>query len=55
MKLNIVTCGSCGRVFAHELNVEELSCPYCAYRDDISIFPDLYMEEEKNTINLKDN
>ena len=41
-ELNIVTCGSCGRVFAHELGVEELTCPYCKWTSDICDFPDLF-------------
>lgn len=40
--LNVVTCGMCGEVFAHKLNVEELTCPYCKVTDDICSFPDLY-------------
>lgn len=48
--LNIVTCGHCGRVFAHELNCKELTCPYCKITSDICDFPDLYSDENKNTI-----
>ncbi len=43
MELNIVTCGNCGKVFGHEIEHEdELTCPYCSMRDDISVFPDLF-------------
>jgi uncharacterized CHY-type Zn-finger protein len=47
-ELNIVTCGNCGKVFGHEMNVEKLTCPYCSMRDDISSFPDLYYPPEHN-------
>ena len=46
-ELNVVTCGWCGRVFAHELAIEnELTCPYCKLTEDISSFPDLYYPPE---------
>ena len=48
MELNIVSCGNCGKVFAHELPVEELTCPYCKWASDISDFPDLYYPPEHN-------
>lgn len=42
-QLNVVSCGCCGQVFAHELvDLKELTCPYCKMTDDISSFPDLY-------------
>lgn len=51
LALNVVTCGRCGRAFGHELNVEELTCPYCRLNDDISSFPDfLYPPEHKDSI-----
>ena len=40
--INIVTCGDCGSVMLHKVNVEELECGYCGLKDDISSFPDLY-------------
>lgn len=43
LALNIVNCGSCGGIFGHRLDEdEELTCPYCSHRDDISHFPDVY-------------
>lgn len=53
MKLNIVTCGSCGKAFAHELDVEMLSCPYCRFVSDICDFPDLYYPPEKNNSHIE--
>lgn len=46
--LNVVTCGMCGDIFAHTLNVEELTCPYCKTSDDVSSFPDLFYPPEYN-------
>ena len=41
-KVNTVTCGSCGEVFFHEVDEEELICPHCDYEGEICDFPDLY-------------
>ena len=50
-ELNIVTCGDCGRVFAHELTVKhKITCPYCQLHTDISNFPDIYYEDDKDSI-----
>lgn len=46
---NVVNCGNCGSVFIHKTGVEELECPICNFKDDISSFPDLYYYDgEKN-------
>jgi hypothetical protein len=50
LKLNIVTCGYCGKLFGHEIPVDELTCPYCKVTDDPSAFPDLWCEEGRNSI-----
>ena len=55
LKLNIVTCGYCGRLFGHEIPVDELTCPYCKVTDDPSAFPDLWCEEGRNSIIKLDN
>lgn len=47
-KLNIVTCGHCEGIFAHELKAKELTCPYCKTTGDICDFPDLYYPPEHN-------
>lgn len=39
---NIVTCGHCGSVVVHDINVEDLECPHCAFKSDICDFPDLF-------------
>lgn len=51
--LNVVTCGACGKIFAHELGVVELTCPYCRFTEDICWFPDLYLPPDDSIINLK--
>ena len=46
--LNVVTCGHCGDIFAHTLNLgsDELTCPYCKRVGDPSDFPDLFYPPE---------
>lgn len=54
-QLNIVTCGDCGRTFGHELEVKELTCPYCKMTSDICDFPDAYYppEHQDSIINIE--
>ncbi len=49
-KLNVVTCGQCGQIFAHMLNKTELHCPYRYHQGDICDFPDLTSPD--STINI---
>ena len=41
--INIVTCGDCGSVVLHriEVNLEEIECPDCGLTSDPCDFPDL--------------
>ena len=39
---NAVSCGQCGDIFLHKTKVDELTCPHCAFEDDISSFPDIF-------------
>jgi len=40
--INIVTCGNCANTILHRLKeVEEMVCPYCNYKGEVSDFPDL--------------
>lgn len=49
--LNIVTCGMCSGIFAHTVAINELTCPYCSFNDDISSFPDyFYMPQHNNSL-----
>jgi len=41
-KINIVTCGNCGKVVLHFLGATTLTCPHCQLNDEVSSFPDLY-------------
>lgn len=46
---NIVNCGSCGSILLHEIEQEELECPYCDFTSNTSDFPDyLYSGIENN-------
>ncbi len=56
INLNVVTCGRCGRIFAHELTVSELTCPYCKFNEDVCHFPDYFYSPEyiDSYINLSD-
>ena len=38
--INIVTCGSCGDVFLHELEQTEITCPHCDFKSEPCHFPD---------------
>ena len=49
-ELNVVSCGHCGKVFGHEMGVDELHCPYCDMQDDISSFPDFFATEIDSSI-----
>lgn len=40
--INIVTCGMCGDVLLHKLEVTEVKCPYCGYMSEPCDFPDLF-------------
>ena len=50
LTLNVVTCGKCGDAFAHKLDIEGLTCPYCGFKDDVSSFPDMWYEDGKDSI-----
>lgn len=45
--VNIVSCGDCGNVMLHRLGALWLTCPYCAYKGDVSDFPDTFHFDKK--------
>jgi hypothetical protein len=48
--INIVTCGHCGSVVLHDMDAEEIDCPYCDRVMDICDCPDyLYANIENNS------
>lgn len=50
-KVNIVTCGNCGSIMLHELDDNEIDCPYCNRIMDVSDCPDyLYDGMENNEV-----
>jgi rubrerythrin len=50
-KVNIVTCGNCGSIVLHELDDNEIDCPYCNRIMDVSDCPDyLYDGMENNEV-----
>jgi hypothetical protein len=52
--VNIVTCGHCGNVVLHEMDAEEIDCPYCDRVMDVCDCPDLfYSNMENNTIEVR--
>ena len=38
--INIVTCGNCGTVLLHRLELEEVECDICDFVSDPADFPD---------------
>jgi len=38
--INIVTCGDCGSVLLHRLEVEEVVCDSCGFTSEPCDFPD---------------
>ena len=43
-KVNIVNCGSCGSVLLHEVNDEDIECPFCGFESDPCDFPDYFYD-----------
>jgi len=39
---NLVTCGKCGKSFLHKIGLQELTCPFCSFNEDICHFPDYF-------------
>jgi hypothetical protein len=54
-KINIVTCGNCGSVLLHELNVETIECACCKQELDQSDCPDLWYEGCQNNAEFEDD
>lgn len=42
---NIVTCGSCGMVFIHDIDEDVVTCPHCFLSQDNCDCPDLFYRE----------
>ena len=36
---NIVTCGNCGSVIIHDVDIHEIICPNCLFKGEPSDFP----------------
>ena len=43
-KVNIVNCGSCGSVLLHEINEEDIECPFCGFESEPGDFPDYFYD-----------
>jgi len=41
-KINLVTCGNCGSPLLHEIDEEEIECPFCDMKSDPCDFPDYF-------------
>ncbi len=49
---NVTTCGNCGFIkLQNDLAIEELTCEYCDYTDDVSNFPDLVVTNNNELSN----
>lgn len=46
---NIVTCGNCGSVILHEIEDEEIDCPYCDSVLETSDCPDYFYTGMENS------
>ena len=40
--IGIVTCAQCGRVILHEIEKQDIFCPYCGIEDEQCHFPDYW-------------
>lgn len=49
--INLVTCGHCGSTLLHEINLEDIKCPFCDFEGEPCDFPDLfYTDFEKSAV-----
>lgn len=54
--LNLVNCGDCGCIFLHNVNAEELTCPYCKFTSEPCDFPDfIYEGYAENIVEKQDD
>lgn len=55
MKLNLVTCGNCGAIIAHNVGDIVVNCEKCGNFDDVSNFPDFSYTGSPRTMTPEEN